>query len=825
MLYSFELISHSDRTLRTHLEGCNAISAKILAMKFIANTFFEPSLLEKMRHTLVYFHDFGKATDFFQFRIIKAIEKESKNPTFKQDVADYIRFFNETKRQELMDLFKKRAVQEQPLTQHAKLGSYFALTCFKNEDIILELIVLKIIRRHHGYLTNFFKSAANSTPQIELSNAGELDILDRQVDALAFEAYQNILPPPFKVQKADWTALKKRFSKDFDAFHIKKLLKAKRDIRYFFVQHYLFSLLLSADKGDMMLDSAVLIKENQLLPLELISSHKAEIFKDETPKPIDNQRNAAYQDIDKNAHLYSEKSFFSITLPTGLGKTFAAYNAAIILQHAFARQTNGVVPRVVYTLPFTSVIDQNGAILETIFTNNAKTNVSWLTKNHYLSKYNDHFDEYELKNDESEYLTDGWEHDVIVTTFVQFLESIFTNKNRALRKFHNMTNAVFILDEVQAIPPKYYKAIELVMRQMAIFFNTKFIFVTATQPLFFKNNADIIELTDPTLHATRHYFEALNRIEIDQSLLKTSNYSAMEAGDFLEILIQDIDNQLDKSFLIIVNTIAQSQWLYKKLADCLDMDKHELLYLSSSILPFSRLKVIELIKTPTVEKRKIVVSTQVVEAGVDIDLDIVYRDFAPIDSLNQSAGRCNRNHLKGRGTVKLFHLGKSQYIYDKLLMDITKQILENYNVIIAENQLFNLNLAYSKAVRASITEKIADSDQLIEAMYQLDLEDIENKFKLIKEDCRHHDVFIPCNAEAQKTWATYKACGKIEDAFERKRAVKKIKPDLLKYVTRFPKKDYTPPKEQADAFLIYEANWDTYYNLTLGFTTNIPNFI
>jgi CRISPR-associated endonuclease/helicase Cas3 len=813
MLSYFELISHPDRTLKTHLDSCNGLSQKMLAMKFIANAFYDKSLLERMRHILVYFHDFGKATDFFQLKIIEATEKNTENADFKTEMAAYRSHFNHVVKKKLQAELRNHGNKQDVLGHHAKLGAYMALSGFKSEDIILELIVLKIIRRHHGFLTNFIENM-NRSPQI-LLGASDLEIMDIQISKTAFDAYQPILTPQqLTISAEDWVSIRKRFRR-FNEATVRNQLRVKRDIRYFFLQHFLFSLLLSADKGDMMLkdaDKLRFIQPKRQLPLDLVDAYKAYKFNAETRKPIDIQRETAYQHIAKNADKYADKSFFSITLPTGLGKTFAAYNAAILLQKKVAGQT-GVMPRIVYALPFTSIIDQNCAIFEDILKFHPDTDTHWLTKNHYLSPYKDSYPEQELLADEKEYVAEGWEHEVIVTTFVQFLEGIFTNQNRALRKFHNMTNAIFILDEVQAIPTKYYPAIELVMKSMATFFNTKFVFVTATQPVFFKEPAEILELTDPTFELTRQYFTDLNRIEIDQSLLKARDYKPIEMNDFMDILIQDIENQRDKSFLIIVNTIAQSQTVYKKLAARFG-DKN-LLYLSSSILPMQRLAVIDTIKKAKI--CPIVVSTQVVEAGVDIDMDVVYRDFAPIDSINQSAGRCNRNQVKAAGPVKLYHLGRCGRIYDPILMNITQAVLQKYPDKIAERDLFQLNSEYAHSVRKKSTEKRNDSQELIEAMYALQLEDIAEKFKLIPEEYRHYDVFVPCDETAVALWQQYLETVKIENPFEKKRKVKALKPQLLQYVTRFPKNKYDPPKTQFDKWVIYESNWDVYYDLKTGF--------
>jgi len=200
-----------------------------------------------------------------------------------------------------------------------------------------------------------------------------------------------------------------------------------------------------------------------------------------------------------------------------------------------------------------------------------------------------------------------------------------------------------------------------------------------------------------------------------------------------------------------------------------------------------------------------------------IDLDIVYRDFAPIDSLNQSAGRCNRNGIRGQGMVKLFHTGKDQFIYDATLRDLTRQVLKKYPAIIEEKDLYNLNREYAVAVRQAVANQADVSQKLITAMKRLDLEEVNKGFKLIEEDNRSYNVFIAYNAEAKATWQQYRNCMKLEEGFARKRAIKKLTPALLQYVTRFPKKHYEPPTDKTHQFIINEPNWELYYDLQTGF--------
>lgn len=824
--FSFELLSHPDRTLARHLEGCDEVSKLALQVKTISNAFFPRSLLEEMRRILVFFHDFGKGTDFFQHIIIQAIREEGTEE-FQRLHEDYLNFFIKNKSAAVAKMLDRNP----RLSHHAKLGAYMALCVFDNEDPLLSIILLKVIRRHHNNLSNFDVDIQRSnTSQITLNPIWEIPELEEQLAHYNRGAYLRILTENgIMLDTTKWSLICKNYKNPLLVPQMRMRLRKANDLRYFVLQHFLFSLLLSADKGDMMIakeaNKSELIKKNRMLPKLLVDSYKTLLFEGKKNRPIDLLREEAYQSVLQNVQRFRSKSFFSLTMPTGLGKTFAAYRVAIELQLAVWNQTKQI-PRIIYSLPFTSIIDQNAMIFAEMFAKyktlgKEEIDESWLATHHYLSDYNVRYDQRELQNDEGECLTAGWEQEVIVTTFVQLLESIFTNQNRSLRKFHNLTNAVIIFDEVQSIPPKYFEAIEKVFKKLADYFHTKFVFVTATQPFLFSDPAEVLELTDPTLQKTKEYFDRLNRIQLDQSFLKENDYQPRELSEWLLIFLDDIALHATKSFLIIANTIAQSQEIFRTLKKDAISSDCDFVYLSSSLLPKVRKEKIALIKQ-NIESgnRQIVVSTQVVEAGVDIDLDIVYRDFAPIDSLNQSAGRCNRNGIRGHGLVKLFHTGKDKFIYDVTLRDLTKRVLKKYPAIIEEKDLYNLNRDYAQSVRIAVAHESDASIKLINAMKELNLEDVKDGFKLIAEDTRSYNVFIAYSAEANAVWQQYRDCVVLE-GFERKRAIKKITPALLQYVTRFPKKYYDPPTEKTDQYIINESNWRTYYDIDTGF--KLPN--
>jgi len=788
---SFDLISHTDRTLKTHLRHCDDISQIILSNKFISRKLIKMDNIQDIIKLLVYFHDFGKSTDFFQFKIIEATMND--NHEFAEIHKDYIDCFVKNKNKLLTD---KLSVNDR-LSHHAQLGAYFQFGNYKSADPIINLIMLEITKRHHSYLRNFEKGEfwLNAEINFNLSNIRE------QINHINYNAYLNIVSElNFTVNKVCWNDIIDNYSKGRGLNNTIESLKEIKDIKYFFLQHFLFSVLLSADKGDMMLKDIVLIKPNNLFKSDLIDKYIKDNIKSD--KTIDNLRKDAYNNIIINFKKHSDSNFYSITLPTGLGKTFCAYNTAFHLQNSI----KDFHFRIVYCLPFTSIIDQNEKVLSDIFKHN-NVDLSLICKHHHLSDYKEEYREEEITYSEAEYLTEGWEQEFIVTTFVQLLESIFTNKNRSLRKFHNLVNSIIILDEVQNIPPKYFNLLEVTFKKMAEYFGTIFIFVTATQPILFQDSEIILELTDPKKKKTKEYFLSMDRIVMDISLFKNG---ITNDDDIINTIQKDINDNPDKSFLIIVNTIKQSQLIYYSL-----QSKHDKYYLSASILPIFRKNIIEIIKSSS--SNKIVVSTQVVEAGVDIDLDIVYRDFAPLDSLNQSAGRCNRNGLNAKGLVKIFNSGKAQCIYDSTLLDITKIILLKQNDMIQEKDFYYLNYNYYKEVKSKVQDFNDISKTLLSYMYELQLEKLESEFKLIEDLPIYYNVFIPFNKESKSVWREYLRCFKENNNFKRKELIKKIKPQVLQYVTIFPKNKYSPPNSQDKNKLIYAEDWEKYYNLLTGF--------
>jgi len=804
-----KLISHPDRPLAKHLKEVDNISSRALASKYIQSSFGSPDQLEYWRRILVYFHDFGKSTAYFQHKIIKAVHKE--NPQKKGVDAAYVdNFYEKYARHEL----EEALADNSKLGSHAHLGAFVQQTNIREDSGLLRAVLLEVIKRHHGNLKNFSEDEFMLDPDQEKVLLAQWDRTDKQDYRLIIDSLSLNLADELETLLRSYGG--PRFWRK-----VSRALPSE-DFHPYLLTLFLFSLLLAADKGDMMLQKREGIGRVHLFDSGAVAGFKLQEFGGTPTKPIDHLREKAYQSVEANIRKHPGAPFYSITLPTGLGKTLTAFNAAFQLQNILAKQYKEIggatIPRIIYCLPFTSVIDQNARVLEKIF-DRIGIKDGYIARHHYLSDWPSRKEENEeLSDSEKEYFTEGWEYPITVTTFVQLLETIFSNRNRNLRKFHNLANAIIILDEVQNIPAKYFETVEVMFQALYDYFNTRFIFVTATQPFLISGN-EVMELTDPTRTETRAFFTGMDRIWMDLSLWKEGDQSSEE---LILRFQQAIKNNRDKSFLIILNKVKASQQVFRELERL--NPEAELEYLSAAVLPVLRRERIENIKKPSEGKQLIVVTTQVVEAGVDIDLDIVYRDLAPLDSINQSAGRCNRNGLKGKGEVRLFKSEKGASIYDKVLIHITEAVLDraierNGSKVIPESDFFVINEDYAGEIRAKIADNNAHSE-MIDWMRHLQFEKVNDNFRLIDQQLNRYSVFIDYCDASHEVWQAYEQIIKEEkDRWGRKDALRKLRPRLLQYVVQFPVKALPSSYENDERPIIPlgQNEYPNYYDLKTGY--------
>lgn len=318
---------------------------------------------------------------------------------------------------------------------------------------------------------------------------------------------------------------------------------------------------------------------------------------------------------------------FSLTVPTGGGKTLSSL--AFALRHA--REYG--LERIVYVIPFTSIIEQNAAVFRGVF--------EPLVAEGLQDPVLEHHSTIDVGREtlESRLATENWDAPLIVTTSVQFYESLFSNRTSRCRKLHNLSRSVIILDEAQKLPVDFLRPCLLALRELAANYRSTVLLCTATQPAIAKRDEFPIGL------------EGVREIVPDPPAL----YRALKRVDVVDLRLLRDEELADRlsgheQVLCIVNTRRHARELFARLDGA-----EGAFHLSAAMCPEHRSAVLGRIRGALKRGEPChVVSTQLVEAGVDVDFPVVYRSLAGLDSIAQAAGRCNRNGRLDRGTTFLF---------------------------------------------------------------------------------------------------------------------------------------------------------------------------
>ncbi|NLZ52029.1 MAG: CRISPR-associated helicase Cas3', partial [Thermoanaerobacteraceae bacterium] len=374
-----------------------------------------------------------------------------------------------------------------------------------------------------------------------------------------------------------------------------------------------------------------------------------------------------------------EERIFSLTAPTGVGKTLLAASWALKMRQKVLKWQKKA-PKIIVVLPFLSVIEQTAQEYAKILeTGGEKVTGAWMIQSHSLAERCYGEDSYE-QGEETFYL-DTWKSELIITTYDQLLLSLTAPESRYQMRFHNLCNAIIVLDEVQSLPCRLWYPLDRLFSILAEKGNSYFLLMSATLPPFIKD-------AQPLLPSYQKVFQQFGRYRFSFQLEPCS------LEDFC-VYLQNKRNDWLKAgrrILITLNTRNSA----KKVRDSLALEWPEeyreipLFFLSADVTPKDRLLIIEKIKEGN---PCLVVSTQCIEARVDMDMQEVYRDFAPLDSLIQIAGRCNRNWNPARGNVNIVNLlderGNSfaKMVYDEIHLAETYRLLEGIDSLQEEEIL------------------------------------------------------------------------------------------------------------------------------------------
>lgn len=425
---------------------------------------------------------------------------------------------------------------------------------------------------------------------------------------------------------------------------------------------------------------------------------------------------------------------YTLTAPTGSGKTIA------MLQFALHHALKNNLRRIILVLPFLSLIEQTAQIYRDIFGDAG--DVPFVLEDHSMTEPED---DTEDPNNTHRLLAENWDAPIIVTTSVRFCESLFANRPSACRKLHNISRSVVLFDEVQTLPA------QLAIPTLAAFshlykeYNCSFVLSTATQPAF---NA----LSDSVRKYAPGGWEAQEIVPPELGLFsRVKRVSAIWPAKLQPTSFEDIAEQMlvYPQVLTIVNLKRHSRRLFE-IIESRNGDQG-LFHISTDMCPAHRTDVLKDIKNQLKSGRLCrVISTQCVEAGVDLDFPVVFRSWGPLEALAQAAGRCNREGRLSEGIFNIFlpPLEDEQYPgleYKTAASEVKKLYLESDGMLDLQDPLL-FQRYYREYYNLEGLEK--EKDELFALLRIYDFVGVAKQYRLIKNDTIN--VLVPYNERIEQ---------------------------------------------------------------------------
>ena len=603
---------------------------------------------------------------------------------------------------------------------HAYLSAYvFFLSLIRNSSIFqipqgfnrknYLISLITIIAKHHGDLPNMMPNNGNSIlSDYEVVNLyAFLDKTDIPLDEIISELIELL-----GIKTTEFTSLEsletQRVRNTFAELVTNKPNEYKVALPFYLEIQSIFSALIKADKSDAGDMVSTIAKEAE--DLESFShiypsmlQHYLDDLNSQTLLNVERTKIRLESINSIRKGLKDGKQIFELTAPTGSGKTLMLLSLASEIIKAKGAK------RIIYGLPFLSITEQvESEVLKIL------KGYECFVQRIDSKSTNTRFDDIQKELDENpsekllqelealEFQDDTFGYPFIITTFVRIFETLLGNKNHELMKLPNFSNCVFLLDEIQSLPPRLYGFFVAYLDKFCKLTGSFAIVSTATQPA--------LRLPDDNKEAKEFFLD----YEQPFKLLSLSHYENPVFNRYtveVQKSIIDIEQlglqvlQEEKSVLVILNTIQDTKDLYNFIRK--NMDNTNVLLLNTHFTPSDRSQKIYIAKEKLCQGDKVVlISTQLIEAGVDIDFPVLYRDFATISSIVQSAGRCNRNGKNAeKGKVVVVRLGtnqgeRSSLIYrgpDKELIKFSREsFYESENC--EEKDMLNIQKAFFEKI-------------------------------------------------------------------------------------------------------------------------------
>ena len=543
------------------------------------------------------------------------------------------------------DSFQRRINGESIQVEHSTCG---ALEAKENYPDAVGLLMEFCIAGHHTGLPD--GGFSNDTPDLPTLSGR----LNRKMED--YTLYQKEL----SLKKLDRKKMIEFMLQDCEG-DLEKVIS-----KFSFLTRYCFSCLTDADS----LDTADFCQTASARPLRADFSACLKKMEDrfhsfQTETSLQKARSVLQQQVYQKSNVNSE--IYLMNMPTGSGKTLCS------LKFALERALAGGKKRIIYVIPYNSIIDQTAQIFETLFKEDLE-----ILRHQSTFSYEEEENGSEDYRDAAKNAVENWDAPFILTTAVQFFDSIYANKRGKLRKFHNMADSILIFDEAHFMPVDYLQPCLQAVSYLTKYLNSEAVFLTATMPDFRRllqqyalSNSRILDLIeDQTL------FSEFQKCEY--------RYLGGQTGE--EILNRAA---LYPSCLIIANKRKTVQKIFRQ-------SRGKKFHLSTYMTSFDRKKVIEEIRealkkleddfpqaSEIPEDRRItIVSTSLIEAGVDLDVYTVFRERSGLDNILQAGGRCNREGKRKKGKVFVFDLSEEgMEPFSDERSNLTKGLLEKYEDI------------------------------------------------------------------------------------------------------------------------------------------------
>lgn len=629
---------------------------------------------------------------------------------------------------------------------HSSAGAIFIYQRYYKNDTLQKLtaqLIAYAILSHHGLNDclspkgiNHFGRRINDLDDLDydevLSNLNKSNISMSDIDE------------EFEKAKNEVASMSKKFdSSSNDTLYFSKGL----------LQRMLLSILIDADRIDTAIfygvrepaDRNIIFKQSWQILINHLEKHLLKFKNTDEISILRKQISQECLEFSK-----SLPGIYRLAVPTGGAKTLSSMRYA--LHHAKIHKKK----RIFYIAPYLSILEQNAqcfkdAIKQEDLILEHHSNVIFESTN--IKNAGSENVDYEEVMNKHRHLSENWNSPIVLTTFVQFLNTLFAGSTSSIRRFHSLIDSVIIIDEIQSLPIEMIHIFNMTMNYLHEVCNTTIILCSATQPVL--DNESIkhpIHMSKPQdiISDVDKLYNKLKRVNIieEKGIFDTNRLCSFA----VELMNKEND------LLIILNTKKAASELFKAIQEYYSEINEEivLIHLSNNMCPQHRLDCIKNIKETLGSKKLICVSTSLIEAGVDLSFSTVIRSFAGLDSIAQAAGRCNRNGERKVGNVYVLHYENEYLAYLKQIQKgarCSEMVLDFYQ---NNPKKYQYDLLSRPSMNEFYRRYYFDNDQ----RYLMDypLEDINtNLVELLSINRKGFKAYASCNKKIDPNLQLYQA--------------------------------------------------------------------